>query len=277
MPHCQLDEKNVFAIYVSYYVKVKLTLSGMGGELSLKLPFTLAHVDEVGTRDSQRQSVSTECGGATESASQMTPDQSTSGNPEPGREKGLVVVAEVENHNNCRSSSQAPTSEESITGGNSQTSSSKGETALPSVEDTNEEQKLFNLSSALRQRRFSQVRQEKIRPVDDSLERIETISDEEGPKLPFDGFSNIQREEVGLSSSSAEIGGVRVMGSSGSLEETELLDEVFCKSLTLDQHPMQQQEQPQEVGPLKTSSSVSTSSSLVKVNSESLVGMGERS
>lgn len=40
------DERNVFAIYVSYYVKVKLTLSGMGGELSLKLPFLLVHIDE---------------------------------------------------------------------------------------------------------------------------------------------------------------------------------------------------------------------------------------
>ena len=40
------DDRNVFAIYVSYYVKVKLTLSGMGGELSLKLPFVLVHVDE---------------------------------------------------------------------------------------------------------------------------------------------------------------------------------------------------------------------------------------
>ncbi|GBP10015.1 hypothetical protein EVAR_72393_1 [Eumeta japonica] len=28
-----------FSPYVSYYVKVKLTLSSMGGELSLKLPF----------------------------------------------------------------------------------------------------------------------------------------------------------------------------------------------------------------------------------------------
>ncbi|XP_068158926.1 uncharacterized protein [Drosophila tropicalis] len=40
------DERNVFAIYVSYYVKVKLTLSSMGGELALKLPFVLVHVDE---------------------------------------------------------------------------------------------------------------------------------------------------------------------------------------------------------------------------------------
>lgn len=40
------EDRNVFAIYVSYYVKVKLTLSGMGGELSLKLPFLLGEVDE---------------------------------------------------------------------------------------------------------------------------------------------------------------------------------------------------------------------------------------
>lgn len=54
------DERNVFAIYVSYYVKgtflplwniflvimvfsVKLIVSVMGGDVSLKLPFTLMH------------------------------------------------------------------------------------------------------------------------------------------------------------------------------------------------------------------------------------------
>ncbi|XP_075988715.1 arrestin homolog isoform X2 [Anticarsia gemmatalis] len=37
------EDRNVFAIYVSYYVKVKLTFSAMGGDLSLKLPFTLTH------------------------------------------------------------------------------------------------------------------------------------------------------------------------------------------------------------------------------------------
>lgn len=41
----QADEKNVFAIYVNYYVKVKLTLSGMGGEVSLKLPFILGNIE----------------------------------------------------------------------------------------------------------------------------------------------------------------------------------------------------------------------------------------
>ncbi|KRT82781.1 hypothetical protein AMK59_3298 [Oryctes borbonicus] len=37
------DDRNVFAIYVSYYVKVKLIVSVMGGEVSIKLPFTLMH------------------------------------------------------------------------------------------------------------------------------------------------------------------------------------------------------------------------------------------
>lgn len=37
------DDRNVFAIYVSYYVKVKLMVSVMGGEVALKLPFTLMH------------------------------------------------------------------------------------------------------------------------------------------------------------------------------------------------------------------------------------------
>lgn len=37
------SERNVFAIYVSYYVKVKLVVSMLGGEISLKLPFTLMH------------------------------------------------------------------------------------------------------------------------------------------------------------------------------------------------------------------------------------------
>lgn len=40
-----VDEKNVFAIYVSYYVKVKLSLSGMGGEVTLKLPFILGNIE----------------------------------------------------------------------------------------------------------------------------------------------------------------------------------------------------------------------------------------
>ncbi|XP_058822478.1 uncharacterized protein LOC131684026 [Topomyia yanbarensis] len=39
------EEKNVFAIYVSYYVKVKIILSSMGGEVSLKLPFVLGNLE----------------------------------------------------------------------------------------------------------------------------------------------------------------------------------------------------------------------------------------
>lgn len=37
------EERNVFAIYVSYYVKIKLLMGPINGELSLKLPFTLMH------------------------------------------------------------------------------------------------------------------------------------------------------------------------------------------------------------------------------------------
>ncbi|KAG5342558.1 ARRH protein, partial [Acromyrmex charruanus] len=37
------DDRNVYTIYVSYYVKIKLFISAMGGEVSLKLPFTLMH------------------------------------------------------------------------------------------------------------------------------------------------------------------------------------------------------------------------------------------
>lgn len=52
------EERNVFAIYVSYYIKIKLTLSGMGGEVSLKLPFILGHVDDVNNDTDNRKSES---------------------------------------------------------------------------------------------------------------------------------------------------------------------------------------------------------------------------
>ncbi|XP_063392646.1 phosrestin-2-like [Cydia fagiglandana] len=39
------EDRNVFAIYVSYYVKIKLNVSGIGGELSVKLPFSLSHAN----------------------------------------------------------------------------------------------------------------------------------------------------------------------------------------------------------------------------------------
>lgn len=52
------EERNVFAIYVSYYIKIKLTLSGMGGEVSLKLPFILGHVDDGNSDTDNRKSES---------------------------------------------------------------------------------------------------------------------------------------------------------------------------------------------------------------------------
>lgn len=38
-----VEERNVFAIYVSYYVKIKLLVGTIGGQLSAKLPFALMH------------------------------------------------------------------------------------------------------------------------------------------------------------------------------------------------------------------------------------------
>lgn len=40
------SEKNILAIYVSYYVKIKVSLNSIGGEISLKLPFVLGEYDE---------------------------------------------------------------------------------------------------------------------------------------------------------------------------------------------------------------------------------------
>ena len=35
------SERNFFAIYVTYYVKVRLVVSGVGGDVSVKVPFVL--------------------------------------------------------------------------------------------------------------------------------------------------------------------------------------------------------------------------------------------
>ncbi|XP_047495006.1 arrestin homolog [Penaeus chinensis] len=43
------QEKNVFAIYVSYYIKVKLFTSAIGGEVSVKVPFKLMRLQPVET------------------------------------------------------------------------------------------------------------------------------------------------------------------------------------------------------------------------------------
>ncbi|KAK8407855.1 hypothetical protein O3P69_002414 [Scylla paramamosain] len=45
------QERNVFAIYVSYYVKVKLFTSAIGGEVSVKVPFKLMR--RSGTEDAE--------------------------------------------------------------------------------------------------------------------------------------------------------------------------------------------------------------------------------
>lgn len=66
------DERNVFAIYVSYYVKVKLTLSGIGGELSLKLPFALVHIDQLNT-EADTAATASSVSDAAGSASAITP------------------------------------------------------------------------------------------------------------------------------------------------------------------------------------------------------------
>jgi hypothetical protein len=35
------SERHFFAIYISYYVKVRLAVSGVGGDISIKIPFVL--------------------------------------------------------------------------------------------------------------------------------------------------------------------------------------------------------------------------------------------
>lgn len=64
-----IEDRNVFAIYVSYYVKVKLTLSGMGGEVSLKLPFLLGHIDDEESREQSGDGVAVKaCNGVAATA-----------------------------------------------------------------------------------------------------------------------------------------------------------------------------------------------------------------
>lgn len=71
------DERNVFAIYVSYYVKVKLTLSGIGGELSLKLPFALVHIDQL-PNEAEAAGGGTVAAAATDDAININPANPTS-------------------------------------------------------------------------------------------------------------------------------------------------------------------------------------------------------
>jgi hypothetical protein len=53
-------EKNVFAINVSYYVKIKLSFSSIGGDLSLKLPFYLGNLEEKNETETAQKHVSNE-------------------------------------------------------------------------------------------------------------------------------------------------------------------------------------------------------------------------
>nr|XP_053629004.1 arrestin homolog isoform X3 [Cherax quadricarinatus] len=60
------QERNVFAIYVSYYVKVKLFTSAIGGEVSVKVPFKLMRrstVDDAETNTSPVSETVPECSG----------------------------------------------------------------------------------------------------------------------------------------------------------------------------------------------------------------------
>lgn len=79
------DDRNVYTIYVSYYVKVKLFISVMGGEVSLKLPFTLMHsntdMDLVGFPSPTREA-SKEFGNSTNEITEKSDSSSSHRNKE---------------------------------------------------------------------------------------------------------------------------------------------------------------------------------------------------
>ncbi|XP_011708295.1 PREDICTED: phosrestin-2-like isoform X2 [Wasmannia auropunctata] len=87
------DDRNVYTIYVSYYVKVKLFISAMGGEVSLKLPFTLMHsntdMDLVGFPSPTREA-SKEFGNST---NEIT-EKSDSGSSHRNKENKLEAIKE---------------------------------------------------------------------------------------------------------------------------------------------------------------------------------------
>lgn len=321
-PNYFFDDKNVFAIYVSYYVKVKLTLSGMGGELSLKLPFTLAHFDEqpaapdttastTATRAdglAQQESVATDDG--TNEGACDTADKSIKSSSAETEDTRAIIVAEVENHNSggsfnkylknpsrCSSSSssgkavaaQTITTTTKTGGGDNKgqvTRDGSNQSADSVASAVNEEEigqeeedVIAPPMSTLKQRRFSQARQERIRPEDDSLDRIETLSDEEadgegafegheiklalepdnhvsGQLMATEGATvvAVDTEDSGIGFRTNLMGklGQKLTSSSGSLEETELLDEVFCGSLAIGQQPQEQQKSNEQQSPSKT-------------------------
>lgn len=51
------NQKNILAIYVSYYVKIKVSLNSIGSEISLKLPFILGDFDECRIKEFDRDSL----------------------------------------------------------------------------------------------------------------------------------------------------------------------------------------------------------------------------
>lgn len=188
-PSSFFDDKNVFAIYVSYYVKVKLTLSGMGGELSLKLPFILAHFDD---RLASPGSVPSPIDSSQPNESRDTVDdvaerRGIGGTKETTKKKSIIIEKNSQSTTSSSSSSGRVTNERATT-------TAKGQVSF----ETNDKHGIdiakhprgsapeggptVNLS-VLRQRRFSQARQERIRPEEEE-DRIETLSDD-GEVLKF--------------------------------------------------------------------------------------------
>lgn len=311
-PNYFFDDKNVFAIYVSYYVKVKLTLSGMGGELSLKLPFTLAHFDDSGSGGGSGVNQETSSSLVLHQQESIATDEDTNDNAcdtagkainattnTTNTNKPMTIMAAVESHqqmsnNNanlinyhnshasCSSSSSSgmpPLPPSPLT----KVSTNKGQVSRDLDDDFRDDHDMIAPSiSSLRQRRFSQVRQERIRPEDNSLDRIETLSDDgdvdlEGHEMVLveddgeddNGNSRLVDKETAVGVQRPPKPERKLTGSSTSMDETELLDEVFCDTLVIGQQHLSmsgtggQQGSGQRVSQLstKTSSSMSTSSS----------------
>lgn len=89
-----LDEKNVFAIYVSYYVKVKLSLGSMGGEMSLKLPFILGNI-EMDANSESSDNAATAAANNVKKVSQSPSATTSHVSSQPSREE-ITTVKEIE-------------------------------------------------------------------------------------------------------------------------------------------------------------------------------------
>lgn len=95
------EERNVFAIYVSYYIKIKLTLNGMGGELALKLPFILGHVDDGCCETDTSRLGRSECSKISDCMRSRTSNEIVE--EDCGQDEMLSEVKETQNviHDNC--------------------------------------------------------------------------------------------------------------------------------------------------------------------------------